>query len=585
MKTLASSLTMLLVSVILTACGGGGGSGGVTGTFIDDPVQNLNYVCSSGVSGVTDVNGYYTCDVGDDVTFSIGTFVIGTVAAQTAITTPYSLFPNNTEAAINLARLLQTLDSGSTANTIVIDPDLGNKVPSDTNLEDVSFEELVQTAIGLTLVDGTTAQTSMNAAIEAANGTIPPLNGHIPVANAGTDQNVNTTSTVTLDGSASLDADSDQITYTWSITSKPTSSTAILSDATIVNPTFAADVDGAYVFSLVVNDGTVSSSADTITINATTANAAPVSNAGADQNIATTALVTLDGSASSDANGDSLTYAWSITSVPGGSSVSALSNAAIVNPTFTADVDGAYVFSLVVNDGTVNSSADAITVNATTTLFASGDTWKGKTYNTVTSPYTAEVWLDRNLGATQVCTSADDTACYGDRYQWGRNADGHEIIATTTATLATSITPGNSDYIDPTVIPLDWTANGIDDNGSLRIPNWSKTDGSSVCPIGYRVPTISELDAETLSASSPVTNLATGFSGFLKIAAAGRRITSSDGALVHAGSASGGAYLWTTTASGAGLVYSTNIRITAAATATSTSTPRAYALSIRCIKD
>lgn len=50
----------------------------------------------------------------------------------------------------------------------------------------------------------------------------------------------------------------------------------------------------------------------------------------------------------------------------------------------------------------------------------------GITYGTITSAETGRVWLDRNLGASQVCTSLDDEACYGDYYQWGRAADGHE---------------------------------------------------------------------------------------------------------------------------------------------------------------
>jgi len=52
----------------------------------------------------------------------------------------------------------------------------------------------------------------------------------------------------------------------------------------------------------------------------------------------------------------------------------------------------------------------------------------GVTYGTVTSPYTGRVWLDGNLGASQVCTAYNDSTCYGDYYQWGRGTDGHEKI-------------------------------------------------------------------------------------------------------------------------------------------------------------
>jgi hypothetical protein len=56
-----------------------------------------------------------------------------------------------------------------------------------------------------------------------------------------------------------------------------------------------------------------------------------------------------------------------------------------------------------------------------------------------TSPDTGKVWLDRNLGARQVCTSSTDAACYGDLYQWGRAKDGHESRTSgTTETLVAS---------------------------------------------------------------------------------------------------------------------------------------------------
>ena len=73
---------------------------------------------------------------------------------------------------------------------------------------------------------------------------------------------------MTLDGSGSTDADGDILTYSWSFTLKPTGSTAALSNETVVNPTFTVDRDGSYVLYLVVNDGTVDSAADTITITA-----------------------------------------------------------------------------------------------------------------------------------------------------------------------------------------------------------------------------------------------------------------------------------------------------------------------------
>ena len=184
-----------------------------------------------------------------------------------------------------------------------------------------------------------------------------------PVANAGPLQNVTAGTVVTLNGSASTDAESDPLTFAWTLTSTPAGSTAVLVSATSAAPTFTADVAGVYIASLVVNDGKVNSTAATVTVTATVANAAPVANAGAAQNVVTGTLVTLNGSTSSDANGDTLTFAWTLTSRPAGSTA-ALASATSARPTFTADVAGTYVARLVVNDGKVNSTAATVTVTA-----------------------------------------------------------------------------------------------------------------------------------------------------------------------------------------------------------------------------
>jgi hypothetical protein len=96
-----------------------------------------------------------------------------------------------------------------------------------------------------------------------------PATNEAPIANAGPDQNVTTDSTVTvtLDGSGSSDADGDPLSYDWIFVSRPPGSSAALSDGTVVNPTFIADVGGSYVLSLVVGDGTVASAEDTVLIN------------------------------------------------------------------------------------------------------------------------------------------------------------------------------------------------------------------------------------------------------------------------------------------------------------------------------
>jgi hypothetical protein len=76
------------------------------------------------------------------------------------------------------------------------------------------------------------------------------------------DQNV----TVTLDGSASFDADGDELTYSWTLVSKPGRSEMVFGGSDTVTATFDADVMGYYTFDLVVNDGTVDSLPSRVTI-------------------------------------------------------------------------------------------------------------------------------------------------------------------------------------------------------------------------------------------------------------------------------------------------------------------------------
>jgi uncharacterized protein (TIGR02145 family) len=139
------------------------------------------------------------------------------------------------------------------------------------------------------------------------------------------------------------------------------------------------------------------------------------------------------------------------------------------------------------------------------------------------------VWLDRNLGARQVCTSSTDADCFGDYYQWGRAKDGHESSTSgTTTILASSITtPAPNKFIidqsnQSNQRARDWTKNDSNDsNGALRIAAWKDGGVNDICPAGFSVPSTAELKEDTLN--SDVKNTATAFSSFLKLPAAGSR--------------------------------------------------------------
>lgn len=91
------------------------------------------------------------------------------------------------------------------------------------------------------------------------------------------------------------------------------------------------------------------------------ANTIPLANAGVAQNLVAGSAVSLDGSASSDGNGDPLTYAWTLISKPSASTAVVFPEN-FVKPTFNADAVGTYVVSLTVNDGKSNSPAATVTI-------------------------------------------------------------------------------------------------------------------------------------------------------------------------------------------------------------------------------
>ena len=179
----------------------------------------------------------------------------------------------------------------------------------------------------------------------------------LPLANAGPDQSVFTNVLINLDGTASSDVDGSSLTWAWSLIASPLGSNAQLNDPTSPTPNFIADLTGQYVAQLVVNDLEDDSLPDSVIINAVSPNTIPLADAGPDQSDFVGGLITLDGSSSTDADGDPLSFEWSLITMPTGSGA-VLDNVAIATPAFTLDVPGDYVAQLIVNDGLASSAPD-----------------------------------------------------------------------------------------------------------------------------------------------------------------------------------------------------------------------------------
>ena len=134
----------------------------------------------------------------------------------------------------------------------------------------------------------------------------------------------------------------------------------------------------------------------------------------------------------------------------------------------------------------------------------------------VTNPTTGKTWMDRNLGASRVATDSTDALAYGDLYQWGRFADGHQCRdSDQTSELSSTDNPGHGDFIAKTPAPYDWRN---PQNNSL----WQGVNGiNNPCPKGYRLPTEAEWQDELKSWGS--TNATGAFNSPLKLPKAGYR--------------------------------------------------------------
>lgn len=100
----------------------------------------------------------------------------------------------------------------------------------------------------------------------------------------------------------------------------------------------------------------------------------------------------------------------------------------------------------------------------------------------------SKLWVQANLGASQVATSATDANSYGFLYQWGRGSDGHQVrTSPTTDTYSNGPSPGNGSFI----LSSRQDGNWMDQNPSTT--SWVGTAAiNNPCPSGWRIPTTDE---------------------------------------------------------------------------------------------
>lgn len=258
------------------------------------------------------------------------------------------------------------------------------------------------------------------------------------VANAGPDQSVFIGTFVTLNGSKSTNANQTGLTYAWTL-KKPSGSNATLSDPILVNPTMTVDVEGAYEATLIVTDAQNSSKTstpDTVIVIASKTNPPPVADVGpTSMNVFTGLPIILNGRQSRDPNGDPLTFRWSVTGKPSGSSP-IFRDVTTVAPSFTPDVDGTYTVSLTVNDGTNSSTPVSVTVHASPKPSPTANA--GDDQSVLTNPGT--VTLNGSSSHTNPPTSPPDL-----QYEWTINSFSFPVTLTNAKQpIATFAVPANT---------------------------------------------------------------------------------------------------------------------------------------------
>jgi hypothetical protein len=191
---------------------------------------------------------------------------------------------------------------------------------------------------------------------DGGSGNPPP--NRLPTANAGADQSVKRNVTVRLDGTSSADSDGDALAYRW----VQTSGTAVtLDSSTSAQPSFTApNQSGTLTFSLIANDGKADSTADLVAVTVT--NTAPTAASATSMAVGLGQVATLDGTGSTDADGDSLTYTWTQLSGPSVIIENVAPGIGRFPVPYTPVV---FVFALTVSDGEATSVTINITINVT----------------------------------------------------------------------------------------------------------------------------------------------------------------------------------------------------------------------------
>lgn len=385
-------------------------------TAVITEVQASGTVTASGVTGILD--------------FQVASTAYGnTYASPTEFT-----FDGTTQmVAVNLAsNTLPSVDAGidQTVNEGEL-VTLNGVNSSDANGDTLTYTWVQTSGPAVTLSDANATQPTFTAPeglsntnvtfdLQVSDGKSSPVTDCVaitinadndaPTANAGEQQTVNEGEKIVLNGSGSSDPEGSGLTYSWVQTSGPA---VTLNDPTAAQPIFTApnSISNTTIeFELMVSDGN-SSSSSSVAVAVNTDNDAPTANAGHNTTMQEGKTFTLNGTASTDPEGQNLTYTWTQTSGP----TIELDNPNAAEAQFTAPEflrNTAVQFELTVDDGT-HKSSDTITID----IAANDDAPSVNAGRDRIVPHNQEVQLQAN---------ATDPEGLGITYQW-RQVNGPSV--------------------------------------------------------------------------------------------------------------------------------------------------------------
>jgi len=177
---------------------------------------------------------------------------------------------------------------------------------------------------------------------------ITVLDVTMPVADAGPNQTIDEDTSMTFDGSASID-NVGITSYTWSFFDVTPQT------LTGMNPTYTFNTPGNYPVTLTVTDAALNSATDTVVVTVLDITK-PIANAGDDQVVHEDVTVVFNGSGSYDPEGGLITsYIWTFID-------DTLQTLSGVNSTYIFEIPGIYNVTLTISDEQGNSATDIVTI-------------------------------------------------------------------------------------------------------------------------------------------------------------------------------------------------------------------------------